>query len=278
MTTEVNVPDHAAGASATRIRASAMNLEGRVALVTGGGQGAGRASARGLAAHGARVIVADTFDDSGVETAELIENDGGCARFVRVDVTDEHSTRAAVESAAAIFGGIDTLVNNPNRYRDTRFTALADLTAVQWDATMATMVRGTFFMCKAAVPHLAKSTNPTIVNHTSTAAYGVRNWLDFAAARGAVIAMTRSLAKELAPAGIRVNALCIGSMASEAIALGLLDSEEQMTSTPDFAMQLIQRVSTEDDFAGPIAFLASEASAYMTGQTLCCDGGKNFLG
>jgi NAD(P)-dependent dehydrogenase (short-subunit alcohol dehydrogenase family) len=106
----------------------------------------------------------------------------------------------------------------------------------------------------------------------------VRNWLDYGTARGAVIAMTKSLAKELAPLRIRVNALSVGSSAVEAITLGVIEREEQMTSAPDFQRQLIPRVATEGDVAGPVVFLASDASAYMTGQTISYDGGKFFLG
>jgi NAD(P)-dependent dehydrogenase (short-subunit alcohol dehydrogenase family) len=158
------------------------------------------------------------------------------------------------------------------------FTALPDMTVGHWDRTMAVMVRGVMLACKAAVPSLARSPHPAIVNHTSSAAYGVRNWLDYATARGAVIAMTKSLAKELAPAGIRVNALSAGSSADEAMALGVVERPEQMMSTPDFKNQLIPRLCAEDDLYGPVVFLASEASGYMTGQTVEVDGGKFFLG
>lgn len=255
-----------------------MTVAGRVALVTGSGQAAGRAYARALAAAGADVVVADEFDDAGPETVELIDKDGGSARFFRLDVTDPDSVREAVAFTVATFGRLDVLVNNPNRYRDTKFTPLADMTVEHWDKTMAVMVRGTMLMCQAAVPELAKAPHPVIVNHTSSAAYGVRNWLDYGTARGAVIAMTKSLAKELAPLGIRVNALSVGSSPSEAIALGVVESAEQMMSTPDFKSQLIPRLAGDDDVAGPIVFLAGDASSYMTGQTIEYDGGKFLLG
>jgi NAD(P)-dependent dehydrogenase (short-subunit alcohol dehydrogenase family) len=253
-------------------------LAGRVAIVTGSAQAAGRGYARALAAQGAHVVVADDFEDAGRETADLIEADGGSARFFRLDVTDEHSAQATVQFALTAFGRLDVLVNNPARYRDTTFTALAELTPEHWDKTMAVMVRGTFLMCRAAVPALAGAPNPAIVNHTSTAAYGVRNWLDYGTARGAVIALTKSLARELAPLRIRVNALCVGSMATEAICLGVLEREEQMTTTPEFGLQLIPRVAVDNDLAGPIVFLTSEASSFMSGQTVAVDGGKFFLG
>jgi NAD(P)-dependent dehydrogenase (short-subunit alcohol dehydrogenase family) len=253
-------------------------LAGRVALVSAGGHAAGRGYARALAAAGARVVVADQFEDAGSETVALIEKEGGTARFCLLDVTSEDSFRDAVRVTTDSFGGLDVLVNNPSRYRDTPFAALGDLTVEHWDETMAVMVRGTFLGCKAAVPELAKSPHPAIVNLTSTAAYGVQNLLDYGTARGAVIAMTKSLANELAPLRIRVNALCVGNLAVEAISVGILEREEQMTASPELQRLPIPRVGTEEDMAGPIVFLASEASAYMTGQTIVCDGGKFFLG
>lgn len=255
-----------------------LPLDGRTALVTGAGHAAGRAYARALAAAGASVAVADEFPDAGEQTVSLIESDGGTARFFPVDITDTGSVRGVVHGCTAAFGTLNVLVNNPSRYRDTSFTPLADMTPGRWDRTMAVMVRGTMLMTKAAVPELAKSPGAAIVNHTSSAAYGVGNWLDYATARGAVIAMTKSLAKELAPLGIRVNALSAGSSADEAIALGVVADEAQMTATPDFQRQLIPRLCTDEDLAGPVVFLASPASAYMTGQTVEVDGGKFFLG
>jgi NAD(P)-dependent dehydrogenase (short-subunit alcohol dehydrogenase family) len=255
-----------------------VTLTDRVAIVTGAAQAAGRGYARALAGAGAHVVVADWFEVAGEETVALIEKDGGSARFFRLDVTNEQSTEDAVAFAVQTFGGLDVLVNNPNRYGDTKYTPIAEMTIEHWDRTMAVMVRGTFLMTKSAVPALAQGRDPAVVNHTSSAAYGVRNWLDYGTSRGAVIAMTKSLAKELAPLGIRVNALCVGSMATEAISLGVLEREEQMTGTPEFKMQLVPRVATEDDVAGPIVFLASSASSYMTGQTMSFDGGKFFLG
>jgi NAD(P)-dependent dehydrogenase (short-subunit alcohol dehydrogenase family) len=255
-----------------------VSLAGRAAIVTGSGQAAGRGYARALATAGARVVVADPREEAGRETVALIEKQGGTARWFPLDVTAPQSARAAVADALGAFGRLDVLVNNPNRYGDTRYTPLADMTVEHWDTTMAVMVRGVMLMCQAAVDALAEAPHPAIVNHVSSAAYGVRNWLDYGTARGAIIAMTKSLAKELAPRGIRVNALCVGSMASEAISLGVLEREEQMTGTPEFAMQLIPRVATEEDVAGPVLFLASEASCYMSGQTISFDGGKFFLG
>jgi NAD(P)-dependent dehydrogenase (short-subunit alcohol dehydrogenase family) len=136
-----------------------------------------------------------------------------------MDVSDQESTRGAVAFAVDTFGRLDVLVNNAATYRATSFCPMTELTVEQWDRTMAVFVRGVWLMSKAAVPYLAEAPHPTIVNHTSVAAYGVNQWLDYATARGAVITMTKSMAKELAPQRIRVNALCVGSMGDDAVAL-----------------------------------------------------------
>jgi NAD(P)-dependent dehydrogenase (short-subunit alcohol dehydrogenase family) len=223
-------------------------------------------------------VGADSFADQGRETVALIEKDGGFARFFLLDVTDEESTRAAAAFAVESFGQLDVLVNNAATYRATRFCPRTEMTVEQWDTTMAVFVRGVWLMAKAAVPFLAESPQAAIVNHTSVAAYGVNQWLDYATARGAVIALTKSMAKELAPRHIRVNALCVGSMGDDAVALGVIEREEQMLGTSDFQRQLIPRLGTAEDVAGPVVFLASEASSFMTGQTIVVDGGKFFLG
>ena len=255
-----------------------MTLAGRVAIVTGAAQAAGRGYALALAAEGANVVVADRFEADGHETVALVEKAGGSARFVAVDVTDEESTRAAALFAAETFGRLDMLVNNAATYHATSRRRLGELTVEQWDTTMAVFVKGVWLMSKAAVPYLAEAPHPAIVNHTSVAAYGVDQWLDYGTARGAVIALTKSMAKELAPQGIRVNALAVGSMGIEAVALGVVERESDMLATPDFARQLIPRLAQEHDVGGPVVFLASEASGFMTGQTIVVDGGKFFVG
>jgi NAD(P)-dependent dehydrogenase (short-subunit alcohol dehydrogenase family) len=250
----------------------------RVAIVTGAAQAAGRGYALALASSGGHVVVADRHEEEGHQTVTLIEKAGGSARFCHVDVTDEGSTIAAATFAVETFGRLDVLVNNAATYGATRRRALTEMTVDQWDATMAVFVRGVWLMSKAAVPFLSEAPHPVIINHTSVAAYGVDQWLDYATARGAVIALTKSMAQELARLRIRVNAIAVGSMGYEAVALGVVDNEAVMTETADFKRQLIPRLGTQDDVGGAALFLATEASSYMTGQTLVLDGGKFFLG
>jgi NAD(P)-dependent dehydrogenase (short-subunit alcohol dehydrogenase family) len=246
--------------------------------VTGGGQGTGRGSSLALAAAGAQVVVADSFEDTGEETVALIEKAGGAARLLPNDVTSDESIRTTVAAVGDAFGRLDVLVNNGATYRATARRPIDDLTVEQWDTTMAVFVRSVWLTSRAAVPLMSAALHPAIVNHTSVAAYGVKEWLDYGTARGAVIALTKSLALELAPRGIRVNAMCVGSMGLEAVALGVVVNEDDMLTTPDFARQPIQRLGRLEDVGGAVVFLASEASSYMTGQTVVLDGGKFFLG
>lgn len=253
-------------------------LEGRVALVTGGAQAAGRAYVLGLAGAGAKVVVADRFPEPGEETVRLAEKAGGTARFVHTDVTDEASVAAAVGAAVDSYGGLDVLVNNAATYGATSFAPLTELSTEKWDTTMAVFVKGPWLAAKAAVPHLARSEHAVIVNHTSVAAYGVKQWLDYGVARGAVVSMTKSMAQELAPLGIRVNAIAAGSSGIEAVALGVIDDEAKMYETADFKRQLIPRLCADEDLAGALLYLAGDASSYVVGQTIVVDGGKFFLG
>jgi NAD(P)-dependent dehydrogenase (short-subunit alcohol dehydrogenase family) len=255
-----------------------VTLAGRVAIVTGAALAAGRGYALALASAGASVVVADRFENDGRETVALIEKAGGSAQFFPLEVTEEESTRAAASFAVETFGRLDVLVNNAATYRATARRSLSELTVEQWDTTMAVFVRGPWLMSKAAVPFLRDSKHAAIINHTSVAAYGVDHWLDYGTARGAIIAFTKSLAHELARWQIRVNAVAVGSMGVEAVALGVVERQEQMLETAEFKRQLIPRLGTESDMAGVALFLASEASSYMTGQTLVVDGGKFFVG
>jgi NAD(P)-dependent dehydrogenase (short-subunit alcohol dehydrogenase family) len=257
---------------------SGLTVDDPVVMVTGASQAAGRGHALAFASAGYNVIVADRLLDQGRETVALAESAGGTAVFAPVDVSDEESTRALASFAVETFGRLDVLVNNAVTYGATTRRSLTELTVEQWDRTMAVFVRGVWLASKAAVPFLAQAPYPSIINQTSVAAYGIENWLDYATARGAVIALTKSMAKELASRRIRVNAIAAGGMTGEATALGVLEEQQAPNYSSLLLSQPIPRPGTAADLAGVALFLASQAAAYMTGQTVVVDGGRYLVG
>lgn len=255
----------------------ALPLAGLAAIVTGASMGAGRGYARALARAGAQVVVADCHEEQGQETVALIKEAGGSARYADLDVADEQSTQAVAAFAAGTYGRLDILVNDAATYGATPVRALEEVTVEEWDRIMTVFVRGPWLMSKAALPFLVRSPHPSIINHTSTAAYGVNQWLHCSAARGAVISMTKSMAIELARRNVRVNAIAVGGVGVEAVALGARANAGQLSAAVG-ANQLVRRLGTEDDLAGAVVLLASAASSYMTGQTIVLDGGRFLLG
>ncbi|MBO0727982.1 MAG: glucose 1-dehydrogenase [Acidimicrobiaceae bacterium] len=254
-------------------------LQDKVAIVAGGARGIGRAYARGLAGAGAAVLVADLLEDEGRETAKSIEADGGRAEFVTVDVTDIASTEAMAAAAVRSFGGIDILVNNAAVFAGLSQVALTELPLERWTRVMDVNVKGVWLCTRAAVPHMEQRGGGAIVNQSSIAAYGGHGgpFVDYATSKAAVIGFTKSAAKELGPRNIRVNCICPGGVASEA-ALGFTGGDISLIENAAKQTQLISEMIRPDDMAGPLLFLVSEASKFMTGQTVVFDGGRYFVG
>jgi NAD(P)-dependent dehydrogenase (short-subunit alcohol dehydrogenase family) len=252
-------------------------LEGRVAIVTGGARGIGRAYARGLAAAGAAVLVADLLEDEGRATAAEIAGYGGRAEYCRVDVADIESTAAMAAAAGAAFGGTDILVNNAAMFASLEGGAFTDIPVERWDRTMAVNVRGPWLCIRAVVPSMRARGGGAIVNQASIAAFGLPGLLDYGTSKAALIGLTKNVAGELGRDGIRVNAIAPGGVATEAAAsfiggdLGLMDERAKVN-------QLIGRAITPDDMVGTLLYLVSDASAFVTGQTVVVDGGRFFLG
>jgi len=251
---------------------SGASLAGRVAIVTGGASGIGRATALHLAGSGAVVVVADLRADpreGGEPTAELIEARGGTARFVPCDVTDE-ADRARVVAGARELGGVDVLVNCAGIFRAGQ---LLELTVEDYRAIMDVNVEGTVFMSKAAAAAMVERGRGSIVNLSSVGGkQGTGGFTLYSAAKGAVRLFTYSLADELGPAGIRVNALHPGlietSMTiSDVPVIGTPMGDSYKESLP------LRRAGTPDDVARAAVFLASDQSAYITGSSLSVDGG-----
>jgi len=246
-------------------------LLGRLALVTGAGRGNGAAIARGLAAAGAEVIVTDIDRDAARTIADSIVADGGKARGFTLDVTDEESCRMLARDVSLLVGPIRILVNNAGIFL--RGNLLAEDGRGRWDRTMAVNVQGPFNVTMAFVDQL-KLTKGTIVNIASINSYVAAAGAGaYPVSKGALAQFTRALASELAPDGVRVNALAPGLIAT---AMSEPTRADPRRLEAFLAHVPMKRAGEPEELAGPVVFLCSDAASYITGAILPVDGG--YLG
>jgi len=246
-------------------------LTGRVAIITGAAQGIGAEYAHRLAAEGAAVAVADIADGS--EVVAAITAEGGKAIALHVDVTNADSVRAMVQGTVESFGHIDVLVNNAGLFATLEFKSLDKISSAEWDRVMSVNVRGVFECCKAAAPEMQRRQYGKIVNIASAIVFkGTPLLAHYVASKGAVVALTRALARELGEAGIRVNSLAPGLTVSDNVASN--PSWQGAISSNNIASRAIKREALPADLAGTLVYLCSEESDFMTGQALVVDGGS----
>lgn len=245
---------------------SAAALEGRVAIVTGAGSGIGRASAQRFAAEGAAVVVADVREPKAQRTVELIEAAGGRAVSCGVDVGDAEQVRAMVDVAVEEFGRLDVVFNNAATVRP---GGAVELAVEDWDLVWRTNVSSVFLAAKYAVPHLAPGSS--IISTASVSGLGGEHQLiAYSATKAAVINMTRAMAVDLSPLGIRVNCICPGIVYTPAMRAFMDDPAMRRLSEHALPSR---RLGQPDDIAAAALWLASDESAYVTGHSLVVDGG-----
>ncbi|MER7498903.1 SDR family oxidoreductase [Nonomuraea pusilla] len=244
----------------------------RTVVVTGAAGGLGRAFSLAFAREGCRVVAADIDADGAGETAGLVADAGGEAVAVAVDVTEQESTRRLARTAADAFGPVDVLVNNAAVYAGLTRQPFDRIDPSEWDRVLAVNAKGTWLCTTALLPHLRRP-GARIVNIASaTVLSGSPLWLHYVASKGAVIAMTRVMARELGEQGITVNALAPGFTLTEA-SYGLIED----AAGYGLDRGALKRPCEPEDVVGAALFLASPASGYVTGQTLVVDGGRQFV-
>ena len=249
-------------------------LKGKVAIVTGAGSGIGKALARRLAADGASVVIADIqkFD---LAAAEIAKATGARTLGLQVDVSSEDDVARMAAETVKAFGRIDVLVNNAAVFSTLKLKPFEEIGVAEWRKVMDVNIMGVALCCRACVPHMRKGGYGRIINLASGAPIkGVPLFLHYISSKGAVIAMTRGLARELGKDGITVNAIAPGLTVSD----GTAGRPEHLRNHAEsIRSRAIQREERPEDLVGAMSFLASDDSAFVTGQTLAVDGGSAML-
>lgn len=247
-----------------------MRLKGRVAIVTGGAKGLGRAFALKLAEEGARVMVVTRKDMANLEkTVQQIKDLGGEAALFQADVARETDMLNMAEATNKAFGRIDVLINNAAIYDGIKRKPFYEIDPDEWDLVMTVNVKGAFLAARAVFPYMKAQGYGKIVNLSSEVFYtGSNGFAHYVASKGGIIGLTRALAVELGPHNICINCVAPGFTDTEA-SRGLADVTKYDTSkTP------LRRLERPEDLTGAALFLASPESDFVTGQTILVDGGR----
>ena len=248
-----------------------FSVEERVVIITGAAQGIGRELARQFAAAGAFAVVADLDIEKADAVVKEIQDAGGVALAIRVNVADEVSVAAMVDTVIAEWGRVDVLINNASIFASIEKGPFDEIPVAQWEHVLKVNVTGSYLCVRAVAAHMRAAGFGRIINISSDAVTrGTVNYLHYVTSKSALIGMTNSLARELGGYGITVNCVRPGSVATEV--------ERTVNPTAEIrnraaALQCIPRGMVPTDLVGIMFFLATPASAFITGQTIACDGG-----
>ena len=250
-------------------------LQDRVIIVTGGGQGIGRAYCEGFASEGAKIVIADIDQAAGDDAVRALSKDGYDALAVRMDVADPADAERMAQAALERFGRIDGLVNNAALFQRPAMSRVPfeQIPVEEWDRLMAVNLRGIFLCCRAVVPAMKRQRSGKIVNISSgTVFYGAPNAAHYVTSKAGVIGLTRSLARELGDYTITVNCIAPGlilSMEEESAARNTQNQQRVQA-------RAIKRTEVPKDVVGAAIFLCAAESDFITGQTLVIDGGAQM--
>ncbi len=247
-----------------------MRFKDRVVIITGGGGKLAKVYAMAFAREGAKLSLPDVVSADPVVKA--IQDQGGEAMSVQCDVADESSVNAMVEATVKRFGGVDILVNNAAYFMTVKKGPFWEMAVEEFDKAMAVNVRGVWLCAKSVFPHMKGRSKGKIINISSGVALnGNPNYIHYVSSKGAVISMTRAMAREVGQYGICVNSVAPGFTLTEG---RRVDPEYERRRNQQ---RCFQRSQVEEDVLGTVLFLASSESDFMTGQVLCIDGGSHFL-
>jgi len=249
-----------------------MRLDGKVSIITGAGSGMGRVAAQLFAGQGARVVVAEYSETAGAETVDLVRQAGGEATLVRTDVSSDTDARAMVAHALSTYGRVDCLYNNAGVMPEADHSVV-DTDVATWDAVMAVNVRGVYLGCKYAIPAMIEGGGGSIINIASfVAILGCSVPQDaYTASKGAVLSLTRSLAVQFGPNGIRTNAICPGPVETPLLMDWLL--KDEAAKQLRLARNPTGRFGKPEEIVQLAIYLASDESRWTNGASLVVDGG-----
>jgi 3-oxoacyl-[acyl-carrier protein] reductase len=250
-----------------------VKLEDKIALVTGSSRGVGKAVAIGYAQEGAKVVVNYTSNEkAAIEVVETIEKIGSRAIAIKADVAKKVDAERLVQAGIDEFGGLDILVNNAGFGRPAMMLKMEE---DQWDSVVDIHLKGAFLCAQAAGRHMKEKKSGRIINVTSVAGLvGTVGQINYSAAKGGVISMTKSMARELARYNICVNVISLGIVATDMTEK--IRTDEKLREIY-MNRVLLKRFAEAEDIAPPFTFLASDDSSYITGQLLCVDGGYGMI-